>query len=99
MVVITGLKPVRKEHPRTGTGKFRLGFCIQQGFGSRLQDFFRLPERARVLTLRCRRGFGQEVELQELVLVPAVHAAVEEQGYASVRQLAAAKFERGFPHQ
>lgn len=99
MVVITGLQPIRKEHPRTGTGKFRLGSCIQQGFGSRLQDFFRFPERARVLTLRCRRGFGQEIELQELLLVPAVHAAVEEQGQPSVRQLASAKFERGFLHQ
>ena len=99
MVVTTGLKPIRKKHSRTGASKFRFGFRIQQGFGSRLQDFFRFPERARVLTLRCRRGFGQEIELQELLLVPAVHAAVEEQGQPSVRQLASAKFERGFLHQ
>ena len=72
--------PVGQQH----IGRFAFRYCshlrIEQGFCPFSLNIFRLAECLRILPPCFGRCFRHEVELQKLVLMPAVYTTVKKQG-------------------
>ena len=81
LVVLTNNgHPVGQQHVGGCAFRHRFHLCVEQCFRPLTPDVFRLAECPRVLPLRLGGCLRHEIELQELVLVPAVHATVKKQG-------------------
>ena len=81
LVVLTNNRhPVGQQHVGGCIFRHRFHLRVKQGFRPLTSDVFRHAECPRVLPLRLGGCLRHEIELQELVLVPAVHATVKKQG-------------------